>query len=116
MLVLLELCWSALKVRQCRRPPLPQKNSKNDGQWVEPFVKFYLLARVDGFQGAHLEPENIALTDSIFQAVLCEAKVLGSSQPILIAGNFRASPCQIPCFAKLISQGEGVELEAANDG
>ena len=47
------------------------------------------------------------------QAVLAEAQVVCTGQPVLIAGDLNADPAVIPCLAKGISTGKFVDLALA---
>ena len=41
-----------------------------------------------GHQGAENDPENLQLTDHLFAAVLAEARMCCSGQPVILAGEF----------------------------
>ena len=58
-------------------------------------------------------PKKLALTELLFQAVLCEARALGNGQPIVITGGFNVQPVKKHCLAMCMEQGGWVDLEAA---
>ena len=60
---------------------------------------------VYGFQGADCDPEKLARTEQLFQAVLCELRIVGDGHPHLLLGDFNIEPSKIPCLAKGISEG-----------
>ena len=66
-----------------------------------------------GYQGAEEDAEKLQLTDGLLQAVLGEAQVVCTGQPVLIAGDLNADPAVIPCLAKGISAGRFVDLVSA---
>ena len=54
---------------------------------------------VYGFHGAVQDPKKLALTELLFQAVLCEARALGNGQPIVITGGFNVQPVKtLSCY------------------
>ena len=53
---------------------------------------------VHGYQGAEDDADKLKLTDRLLQAVLAEAQVVCTGQPMLIAGDLNADPAAIPCF------------------
>ena len=57
--------------------------------------------------------EKLHLTDKLLQAVLAEARVVCTGQPVLIAGDLNADLSVIPCLAKVISEGRFVDLALA---
>ena len=59
------------------------------------------------------DAEKLQLTDKLPQAVLAEARVVCTGQPVLIAGDLNADPAVIPCLAKAISAGRFVDLALA---
>ena len=65
---------------------------------------------VYGFQGADCDPEKLTRTDQLFQAVLCELRVVDEGHPHLILGDFNIEPSKIPFLAKGISEGLLVEF------
>ena len=69
---------------------------------------------VYGYQGAEDDAEKLKLTDHLLQAVLAEAQVVCTGQPMLIAGDLNADPAVIPCLAKGISAGRYVDLALAH--
>ena len=54
---------------------------------------------VYGYQGAEEDADQLQLTDKLLQAVLAEAQVVCTGQPLLIAGNLNADPAVVPCLA-----------------
>ena len=68
---------------------------------------------IHGYQGAEEDAEKMQLTDRLLQAVLAEARVVCTGQPVLIAGDLNADPAVIPCLAKGISAGRFVDLALA---
>ena len=52
-------------------------------------------------------------TDKLLQAVLAEAWVVRTGQPVLIAGDLNADPAVIPCLAQAISADKFVDLVLA---
>ena len=69
---------------------------------------------VYGYQGAEEDAEKLRLTDRLLQAVLTEAQVVCTGQPLLIAGDLNADPAVIPCLAKGMSAGRYVDLALAH--
>ena len=53
-----------------------------------------------GYQVAEEDAEKLQLTGNLLQAVLAEAGVVCTGQPVLIAGDLNAYPAVIPCLAK----------------
>ena len=45
---------------------------------------------VHGYQGAEVDPQKLALTDKLLQAVMAEAQVVCVGQPMLIVGDLKA--------------------------
>ena len=68
---------------------------------------------VYGFQGAEHDPEKLALTNRLLDAVLAEAQVGCVGQQVPIVGDFNAEAGVIPCFAKGLSAGGFVDLSLA---
>ena len=66
-----------------------------------------------GYQGADHDPEQLALTEQLFDAALGELSVVARGQPCLVAGDFNVEPTKIPCLAKGISAGLWVDIERA---
>ena len=66
-----------------------------------------------GYQEAEEDAEKLQLTDKLLQAVLAEARVVCTGQPVLIAWDLNADPAVIPCLAKAISAGRFVDLALA---
>ena len=57
------------------------------------------------------DPEQLALTDQLFDAALAELSVVARGQPCMMVGDFNVEPTKIPCLAKGISAGLWVDLE-----
>ena len=53
------------------------------------------------------------LTNKLFEAVVGEAKVCGTGQPVVITGDFNVEPDVIPVIAKALQYGHLVDLETA---
>ena len=60
-----------------------------------------------------LMPEQLALTDQLFDAALGELYVAALGQPCLLVGDFNVEPTKIPCLAKGISAGLWVDFGEA---
>ena len=75
--------------------------------------RFLHLCVLYGYQGADTDPEQLALTDQLFDAPLGELYVAALGQPCLLVGDFNVEPTKIPCLAKGISAGLWVDLEEA---
>ena len=58
-------------------------------------------------------PEQLALTEQLFDVALGELSVVAREQLAVIVGDFNVEPTKIPCLAKGISAGLWVELEKA---
>ena len=75
--------------------------------------RFMYLVCLYGYQGAATDPEQLALTDQLFDAALAELSVVARGQPCLMVGDFNVKPTKIPCLAKGISAGLWVDLEGS---
>ena len=75
--------------------------------------RFMHLVVLYGYQGAATDPEQLALTDQLFDAALAELSVVARGQPCLMVGDFNVEPTKIPCLAKGISAGLWVDLEGS---
>ena len=75
--------------------------------------RFMHLVVLYGYQGADADPEQLALTDHLFDAALGELSVVARGQPSMLAGDFNVEPTKIPCLAKGISAGLWVDLEVS---
>ena len=53
------------------------------------------------------------MTDQLFDAALGELSVMVRGQPCMLVGDFNVEPTKIPCLAKGISAGLGVDLEGS---
>ena len=74
------------------------------------FMHFVVLY---GYQGAVSDPEQLALTDQLFDAALAELSVVARGHPCMMVGDFNVEPTKIPCLAKGISAGLWVDLEGS---
>ena len=74
------------------------------------FGRFMHLVVLYGYQGADHDPEQLALTEQLFDAALSELSVVARGQPCLIVGDSDVEPTRIPCLAKGISAGLGLML------
>ena len=70
-------------------------------------ARFMHLVVLYGYQGADTDPEQLALTDHLFDAALGELSVVAR----VLVGDFNVEPTKIPCLAKGISAGLWVDLE-----
>ena len=72
--------------------------------------RFLHLCVLYGYQGADTDPEQLALTDQLFDAALGELYAAALGQPCLLVGDFNVEPTKIPCLAKGISAGLWVDF------
>ena len=72
--------------------------------------RFMHLVVLYGDQGADADPEQLALTDQLFDAALGELSVVARGQPCMLVGDFNVEPTQIACLAKGTSAGLWVDL------
>ena len=75
--------------------------------------RFMHLVVLYGYQGASSDPEQLALTDQLFDAALAELSVVARGQPCMLVGDLNVEPTKIPCLAKGISAGLWVDLEGS---
>ena len=75
--------------------------------------RFMHLVVLYGYQGADSDPEQLALTDQLFDALLGELSVVARGQPCMLVGDFYVEPTKIRCLAKGISAGLWVDLEGS---
>ena len=75
--------------------------------------RFTHLVVLYGYQGADSDPEQLALTDQLFDAALGELSVVARGQPCMLVGDFNVELTKIPCLAKGISAGLWVDLEVS---
>ena len=75
--------------------------------------RFMHLVVLHGHQGADADPEQLALTEQLFDAALGELSIVARGEPCLVVGDFNVEPTKIPCLAKGISAGLWVDLEEA---
>ena len=66
-----------------------------------------------GYQGADADPEQLALTDQLSDAVLGELSVVARGRPCMMVGDFNVEPTNIPCLAKGILAGLWVDQEVS---
>ena len=62
--------------------------------------RFLHLFVLYGYQGADSDAEQLALTDHLFDAALCELHAVAAGQPCLLVGDFNVESTKIPCLAK----------------
>ena len=67
---------------------------------------------VYGYQGAADDPHKLALTNKLLEAVICEARVCGTGQPVILTGDLNAEPLHISITAKALRCGHLVDLES----
>ena len=75
--------------------------------------RFMHLVVLYGYQGADADPEQLALTEQLFDAAFAVLSVVARVQPCLPVGDFNVEPTKIPCLAKGISAGLWVDFEEA---
>ena len=75
--------------------------------------RFMHLVVLYGYQGVDADPEQLALTDQLFDAELAELSVVARKQPCLVVGDFNVEPTKIPCLVKEISAVLCVDLEVS---
>ena len=75
--------------------------------------RFLHVCVLYGYQGADTDPEQLALTEQLFDAALGELYVAALGQPCLLVGDFNVEPTKIPCLAKGISAGLWVDFGEA---
>ena len=68
---------------------------------------------VYGYQGSSDDYQKLALTKRLLEAVICEARVCGSGQPVIVAGDLNVKPSVIPVTAKDLKCGHLIDLEEA---
>ena len=75
--------------------------------------RFLHLCVLYGYQGADTDPEQLALTDQLFDAALGELHAAALGQPCLLVGDFNVEPTKIPSLArqKGFRLGSGLILE-----
>ena len=67
-----------------------------------------------GYQGASEDPCKLALTNKLLESAICEARVCGTGQPVIFAGDLHVRPGLIPVVANAFECGRLVDLEAAH--
>ena len=75
--------------------------------------RFMHLVVLYGYQGADTDAEQLALTEQLLDATLCELSVVARGQPYLLVGDFNVEPTKILCLSKGISAGLWVDLDEA---
>ena len=75
--------------------------------------RFMHVVVLYGYQGADHDPEQLALTEQLFDAALGELSIVARGQLCVLVGVFNVEPTKIPCLAKGISAGLWVDLEEA---
>ena len=75
--------------------------------------RFLHLFVLYGYQSADADAEQLALTDHLFDAALCELHAVAAGQPCLLVGDFNVEPTKILCLAKGISAGLWVDFGKA---
>ena len=68
---------------------------------------------VYGYHGSSDDPHKLSLTHKLLEAVIREAKVCSTGQPVIITGDFNAEPSIIPVTAKAMQCSHMVDLEVA---
>ena len=66
---------------------------------------------VYGNQRATDDRHKLALTNKLLEAVICEARVCGTGQQVVIAGDLNVKPSVIPVTAEALQGGHLVDLE-----
>ena len=61
---------------------------------------FMHLVVLYGYQGADSDPEQLALTDQLFDAALGELSVVARGQPGMLVGDFNVEPTKNPLPGK----------------
>ena len=77
------------------------------------FGRFMHLVVLSGYHWADHDPEQLALTEHLFDAALSELSVVARGQPCLMVVDFNVESTKIPCLAKGISAGLWVDFEEA---
>ena len=63
-----------------------------------------------GYQGAENDPEKLQLSEHFFAAVLAEARMCCSGQPVILAGDFNADPLLSPPWLRVFQMDNGLIL------
>ena len=66
---------------------------------------------VYGYQGSSGDPHKLSLTNKLLEAVIGEAKMRGTCQPVIITGDFNAEPSVILVTAKALQYSHLIDLE-----
>ena len=61
-----------------------------------------------GYQGVESDPEQLALTDQLFDAALGELSAVARGQPCMLVGDFNVKPTKIHCLQKGFRLGSGL--------
>ena len=67
-------------------------------RWV--LVGFMHVVVLYGYQGADSDPDQLALTDQLFDAALGELSVVARGQPCMLVGDFQRGTHQNPLPGK----------------
>ena len=57
---------------------------------------------VYGYQGSSDDTHKLALTSKLLEAVICEARVCGTGQPVIIAGDLNVEPSLVSVTASCL--------------
>ena len=68
---------------------------------------FMRLVVLYGYQGADADPEQLALTDQLFDATLGELSVVAWEQPCMLVGDLNVEPTRILALQKGFRLGSG---------
>ena len=71
---------------------------------------------VYGYHGSSEDNHKLALTNKLLEAVICEVRVCGTRQPVIITGDLDVEPSVILVTAKALQCGYFVDLEEACSG
>ena len=79
------------------------------GQWEASRTSLSLYR----YQGAENDPEKLELSEHLLAAVLAEAKMCCSGQPVMLAGDPNADPSVTPSLATSMGDGAWIDAEKA---
>ena len=68
------------------------------------------LIVICGHQGAESDPVKLTLMDNLLTAVLAEAKVCCTGQPVILVGDLNADPTVMLSLAKIFFVGHWVDV------
>ena len=77
---------------------------------------FYAFGCFVWLSGAVTDPEQLSLTEQLFDAALDKLSVVAGGQPCMMVGDFNVEPTKIPCLAKGISAGLWLILKVLGFG